>query len=375
MPLVKASTASDAMALKRIDHVRLFVGNARQSAYFYRNAFGFDVVAYAGLETRVRHEAGYVLRQGQITLVLASPLSADHPDADRLVRHGDGVQSIALEVEDVGAAFEAAVSRGARPATPPRTIEDDSGVYEFAEIHAYGDTTHSFVNRSRYQGVFAPGYRPMDPDRYNPRTFRPVGLAAIDHIVANVEEGKMGDWVDYYRKIMGFSLMASFDDKDISTEYSALMSKVVADGRGRIKFPINEPAHGRRRSQIEEFLEFYGGPGVQHIALSTGNIIESVRAMTANDVSFLRVPPAYYEMLPERVGTIREDLRELAELGILVDRDEEGYLLQIFTKPVEDRPTLFFEIIQRRGARSFGKGNFKALFEAIEREQERRGTL
>jgi 4-hydroxyphenylpyruvate dioxygenase len=367
--------SSDAMALKRIDHVRMFVGNARQSAYFYRNAFGFDVVAYAGLETGVRHEAGYVLRQGHITFVLASPLRPEHPDADRLVRHGDGVQSIALEVEDVGQAFETAVSRGARPATPPRSVEDEFGVYEFAEIQAYGDTTHTLVNRSRYNGVFAPGYRPMDPDRYSPRTFHPVGLKAIDHIVANVEEGRMGDWVDYYSNIMGFSLLASFDDKDISTENSALMSKVVADGRGRIKFPINEPAHGRRRSQIEEFLEFYGGPGVQHIALATGDIIESVRTMAANDVSFLRVPPAYYEMLPERVGTIREDLRELAELGILVDRDEEGYLLQIFTKPVEDRPTLFFEIIQRRGARSFGKGNFKALFEAIEREQARRGTL
>ncbi len=231
------------------------------------------------------------------------------------------------------------------------------------------------MNRSRYSGVFAPGFKPLDPDRYSPRTFHAVGLKAIDHIVANVEEGKMGDWVDYYSKIMGFSLLVSFDDKDISTEHSALMSKVVADGRGRIKFPINEPAHGRRRSQIEEFLDYYGGPGVQHIALATGDIIASVRAMAANDVSFLRVPPAYYEMLPERVGTIREDLRELAELGILVDRDDEGYLLQIFTKPVEDRPTLFFEIIQRRGARSFGKGNFKALFEAIEREQARRGTL
>jgi 4-hydroxyphenylpyruvate dioxygenase len=367
--------STDAMALKRIDHVRMFVGNARQSAYFYRNAFGFDVVAYAGLETGVRHEAGYVLRQGQITFVLASPLRADHPDADRLIRHGDGVQSIALEVEDVPAAFEAAVARGARPATPPRTIEDEFGAYDFAEIHAYGDTTHAFVNRARYHGVFAPGYKPLDPERYSPRTFHPVGLAAIDHIVANVEEGRMGDWVDYYSKVMGFSLLASFDDKDISTDYSALMSKVVTDGRGRIKFPINEPAPGRRRSQIEEFLEFYGGPGVQHIAMATGNIIESVRAMAANDVSFLRVPPAYYEMLPERVGNIREDQHELAELGILVDRDEEGYLLQIFTKPVEDRPTLFFEIIQRRGAKSFGKGNFKALFEAIEREQERRGTL
>ncbi len=273
------------------------------------------------------------------------------------------------------AAFELAVERGARPAVPPSTIEDESGSYEFAEIHTYGDTTHTLVNRSKYRGVFAPGYRPMDPDRYSPRTFHPVGLKVIDHIVANVEEGKMGDWVDYYNKVMGFSLMVSFDDKDISTEYSALMSKVVADGRGRIKFPINEPARSRRRSQIEEFLEYYGGPGVQHIALATGDIIASVKAMAANDVSFLRVPPAYYEILPERVGPIREDIHELAELGILVDRDDEGYLLQIFTKPVEDRPTLFFEIIQRRGARSFGKGNFKALFEAIEREQARRGTL
>jgi 4-hydroxyphenylpyruvate dioxygenase len=365
----------DAMALKRIDHVRMFVGNARQSAYFYRNAFGFEVIAYAGLETGVRHEASYVLRQGDITFVLASPLRGDHPDAQRQVRHGDGVQSIALEVEDVTAAFEAALARGAQPASPPRTIEDEFGSYDIAEIHAYGDTTHSLVNRSRYQGVFAPGYKPLDPDRYSPRTFHPVGLRVIDHIVANVEEGKMGDWVDYYSKVMGFTLLASFDDKDISTDYSALMSKVVVDGRGRIKFPINEPAKGRRRSQIEEFLDFYGGPGVQHIALATADIVASVRAMAANDVSFLKVPPAYYELLPDRIGSIKEDLRELAELGILVDRDEEGYLLQIFTKPVEDRPTLFFEIIQRRGARSFGKGNFKALFEAIEVEQGRRGTL
>jgi 4-hydroxyphenylpyruvate dioxygenase len=367
--------STDPLALKRIDHVRMFVGNARQSAYFYRNAFGFQVVAYAGLETGVRTEAAYVLRQGEITFVLASPLSAEHPDAQRLVNHGDGVQSIALEVDDVPAAFELALARGAKPASLPRAVEDEFGVFEMAEIHAYGDTTHALVNRTRYRGVFAPGFKPIEPDRYSPRTFHPVGLRAIDHIVANVEEGKMGDWVDYYGNVLGFSLLVSFDDKDISTEYSALMSKVVADGRGRIKFPINEPARARRRSQIDEFLEFYGGPGVQHIAMATGDIIASVRAMAANDVSFLRVPAAYYEMLPDRVGAIKEDLSEIAELGILVDRDEEGYLLQIFTKPVEDRPTLFFEIIQRRGARSFGKGNFKALFEAIEREQARRGTL
>jgi 4-hydroxyphenylpyruvate dioxygenase len=366
---------SDGLALKRIDHVRMFVGNARQSAYFYRNAFGFEVVAYAGLETGVRDEACYVLRQGDVTFLLASPLRADHPDAMRLIRHGDGVQSIALEVDDVYAAFETALARGARPAKAPATIEDEFGAYDCAEIEAYGDTTHVFVNRSKYEGVFAPGFRPMDPDRYSPRTFHPVGLKVIDHIVANVEEGRMGDWVDYYNKVMGFSLLVSFDDKDISTDYSALMSKVVADGRGRIKFPINEPAKSRRRSQIEEFLDYYGGPGVQHIALATADIIGSVKAMAANDVSFLKVPPSYYELLPGRVGNIKEDMHELAELGILVDRDDEGYLLQIFTKPVEDRPTLFFEIIQRRGAKSFGKGNFKALFEAIEREQARRGTL
>ena len=367
--------ATNGMALKRIDHVRMFVGNARQSAYFYRNAFGFDVVAYAGLETGVKQEACYVLRQGQITFVLASPLRSDHPDAHRLIEHGDGVQTIALEVDDVAAAFEAAVARGARPAAPPRTLQDEFGSIDLAEIHAYGDTTHTFVNRSKYHGVFAPGFKPLDPDRYSPRTFHPVGLKAIDHIVGNVEEGKMNAWVDFYKQVLGFNQLVHFDDKDISTEYSALMSKVVQNGTGRIKFPINEPAKARRRSQIEEYLQYYGGPGVQHIALITDDIIETVRAMYANDVSFLRVPRTYYDALPERVGKIRENIDELAELGILVDRDDEGYMLQIFTKPVADRPTLFFEVIQRRGSRSFGKGNFKALFEAIEREQARRGTL
>jgi 4-hydroxyphenylpyruvate dioxygenase len=365
----------DMLPLRRIDHVRFFVGNARQSAYFYRNAFGFDVVAYAGLETRLRHEAGYVLRQGEITFVLASPLSGNHPESRRLILHGDGVQDIALEVDDVTAAYEGAVARGAVGLMQPTLLEDEHGVYEFATIRAYGDTTHSFVNRDRYHGVFAPGYKPLDPDRYSPRTFHPVGLKAIDHVVGNVEEGKMDEWVHFYEKVMGFSQLVHFDDKDISTEYSALMSKVVQDGRGRIKFPINEPAQSRRRSQIQEYLEFYGGPGVQHIAMATDDIIETVRALRHNDVSFLRVPPTYYELLPDRVGRIEEDMGELAELGILVDRDEEGYLLQIFTQPVEDRPTLFFEVIERRGSQSFGKGNFKALFEAIEREQARRGTL
>jgi len=367
--------SKDLLPLRRIDHVRFFVGNARQSAYFYRNAFGFDVVAYAGLETRLRHEAGYVLRQGDITFVLASPLSGDHPESRRLILHGDGVQDIALEVDDVTAAHENAVSRGAVSVQPPTLLEDETGMYEFATIKAYGDTTHTFINRDRYHGVFAPGYKPLDPDRYSPRTFTSIGLKAIDHIVGNVEEGKMDEWVRFYEKVMGFTQLVHFDDKDISTEFTALMSKVVQGGNGRIKFPINEPAQSRRRSQIEEYLEFYGGPGVQHIALACDDIIETVRALRQNDVSFLRVPAAYYEMLPQRVGRIDEDMSDLAELGILADRDEEGYLLQIFTKPVEDRPTLFFEVIERRGSRSFGKGNFKALFEAIEREQARRGTL
>jgi 4-hydroxyphenylpyruvate dioxygenase len=363
------------IALRRIDHVRFFVGNARQSAYFYRNAFGFDVVAYAGLETKVRNEAGYVLKQGQITFVLASPLSEKHPDSQRLIQHGDGVQDIALEVDDVDAAYHTAVSRGATGVREPQHLEDENGVFHTATIRAYGDTLHSFVNRDHYRGEFAPGYRPLDPERYSPTTFHSVGLAAIDHIVGNVEEGRMDEWVEFYKKVLGFEQLIHFDDKDISTEYSALMSKVVQNGTGRIKFPINEPAKARRRSQIEEYLQYYGGPGVQHIAMATGNIIETVQAMQHNDVSFLRVPKAYYDMLPQRVGAIKEDMDALAELGILVDRDDEGYMLQIFTKPVADRPTLFFEVIQRRGSKSFGKGNFKALFEAIEREQDIRGTL
>ena len=361
--------------LKRVDHVHFVVGNARQSAYFYRNAFGFQVVGYAGLETRKREESGYVLRQGKITFVLTSPLGHAHPDNQRLSSHGDSVRTVAYEVPNVAQAYEMALARGAKGAAEPRVLEDNHGAYETAEIEAYGDVRYAFIDRSRYQGVFAPGFEPIDADRYSPESFRPVGLKVIDHIVANVEEGQMDAWVDWHKNVLGFSLLATFDDKDISTEYSALMSKVVADGRGRIKLPINEPARGLRRSQIEEYLQFHNGPGVQHVALATDDIIGSVRAMRANDVSFLRVPQAYYDLLPERVGEIAEDLHDLAELGILVDRDDEGYLLQIFTKPVEDRPTLFFEIIQRHGARSFGKGNFKALFESIEREQAKRGTL
>jgi 4-hydroxyphenylpyruvate dioxygenase len=366
---------NDDLPLRRIDHVRFFVGNARQSAYFYRNAFGFEVAAYAGLETRSKNEAGYVLKQGKITFVLVSPLSSQHPESQRLVKHGDGVMDIAIEVADVQETYRKTTERGGISVAPPTLLEDEFGVYEFATIRTYGDTTHTFVNRDRYRGVFSPGYQPIDPERYNEKSARPVGLKAIDHMVGNVEEGKMDEWVGFYKKVLGFEQLVHFDDKDISTEYSALMSKVVQNGTGRIKFPINEPAEGKRKSQIDEYLQFYGGPGVQHIALATDDIVGTVRAMRHNDVSFLRVPRSYYDLLPKRVGEIREDMNVLADLGILVDKDDEGYMLQIFTKPVADRPTLFFEVIQRRGSKSFGKGNFKALFEAIEREQELRGTL
>jgi len=361
--------------MRKIDHVRFFVGNARQSAFFYRNAFGFEVIAYAGLETKVRHEAAYVLRQGEITFVLTSPLSANHPESQRLLTHGDGVMDIAIDVPNVREAFDAAIANGGIAVREPQQLQDENGTYETASISTYGDTTHSFVNHDHYHGVFAPGYKPIDPERYLTSTAKPVGLSAIDHIVGNVEEGKMDEWVGFYQNVLGFKQLVSFDDKDISTEYSALMSKVVQNGTGRIKFPINEPAQAKRRSQIDEYLQYYGGPGVQHIALITGDIVKTVRAMRANDVSFLRVPKTYYDTLQSRIGPIREDISELAELGILVDQDDEGYMLQIFTKPVADRPTVFFEVIQRRGSRSFGKGNFKALFEAIEREQDLRGSL
>jgi len=361
--------------LRKIDHVKFYVGNARQSAYFYRNAYGFDVVAYAGLETKVKHEAGYILQQGGITFVFVSPIRANHPEIHRLAQHGDGVSDIAIQVDNVKAAYDAAVYRGGVGVVGPTTTEDEHGSYDSATIRAYGDTTHTFVNRDKYKGVFAPGFKPIDPARYSPATYKHTGLLAIDHIVGNVEEGKMDEWVEFYRKVLGFEQLVSFDDKDISTEYSALMSKVVQSGRGRIKFPINEPAKAKRRSQIEEYIDFYGGAGVQHIAMATNDIIKTVTALRENDVSFLRVPKSYYDALPSRIGHINEDISVLAELGILVDRDDEGYMLQIFTKPVQDRPTLFFEIIQREGSKSFGKGNFKALFEAIEREQDLRGTL
>ena len=365
--------ASDPFEFQAIDYVEFYVANARQAAHFYRTVLGLRPVAYAGLETGVRDRASWVLERRNIRFVLTSPLLPDphHPIAAHIARHGDGVRDIALRVADAAAAYAEALRRGARSVMEPVTTTDDYGRVTRASIATYGDTVHTFVERDGYEGVFMPGFQPIE----NPLPAPETGIAAIDHIVGNVELGKMDHWVAFYRDVLGFSQLIHFDDKDISTEYSALMSKVMQNGTGRIKFPINEPAQGRRKSQIEEYLEYYGGPGVQHIALVTGDIIATVDALRAGGLSFLRVPQAYYEALPERVGPIAEDLHDLAARGILVDRDEEGYLLQIFSQPVQDRPTLFFEIIQRKGSRGFGKGNFKALFEAIEREQARRGNL
>jgi 4-hydroxyphenylpyruvate dioxygenase len=364
---------SDPLDLQGIDYVEFYVSNARQAAHFYRTALGLRPVAYAGLETGVRDRASWVLARRNIRFVLTAPLLPDPSDpiAAHIARHGDGVKAIALRVADAEAAYCEAVRRGARGVREPAAAEDQHGRVVLASIATYGDTIHTFVQREGYEGAFLPGYAPIADPMPAPET----GLAAIDHIVGNVELGKMDEWVGYYRDVLGFSQLIHFDDQDISTEYSALMSKVMQNGRGKIKFPINEPAEGRRKSQIEEYLDYYGGPGVQHIALATGDILASVDALRAAGIPFLRVPEAYYEELPDRVGPIAEDVRDLARRGVLVDRDEEGYLLQIFSRPLQDRPTLFVEIIQRKGSRGFGKGNFKALFEAIEREQEKRGNL
>jgi 4-hydroxyphenylpyruvate dioxygenase len=364
---------SDPLDLQGIDYLEFYVANALQAAHFYRTTLGLCPVAYAGLETGSRDRASYVLASRNVRFVLTAPLLPDpqHPVAAHVARHGDGVKSIALRVADAAAAYQEAVRRGAQGVQEPTIQEDSHGQVVTAGIAAYGDTVHTFVQRDGYEGVFLPGYQPIAAPPPAPKT----GLVAIDHIVGNVELGKMNQWVSYYHDILGFAQLIHFDDQDISTEYSALMSKVMANGTGKIKFPINEPAEGRRKSQIEEYLEYYGGPGVQHIALATGDILASVDALRLAGIPFLQVPDAYYDELPARVGTIAEDVRELAKRGILVDRDEEGYLLQIFSQPLQDRPTLFLEIIQRRGSRGFGKGNFKALFEAIEREQEKRGNL
>jgi 4-hydroxyphenylpyruvate dioxygenase len=374
--------SEDFLPIKRVDHVEFYVGNAKQAAHFYRSGFGYSHTAYSGLETGNRETASYLMEQGKIRLLLTTALSPDHPIARHTHVHGDGVGVIALEVPDAANAYHEATSRGATGAIAPRQVEDEHGVFRYSAIRCYGDTLIKFVDRSHYQGIFAPGYiarqEVMSGDGWQPDkggSQKGVGLAHIDHIVGNVELGAMNRWVDFFAHTMGFSQLIHFDDEDISTEYSALMSKVMQDGSGKIKFPINEPAEGKKKSQIQEYLDYYYGPGVQHIACSTGDIIATVRHLRDNGIEFLRVPTTYYEELEDRVGKINEPVAELADLGILVDRDEEGYLLQIFTKPVEDRPTLFFEIIERHGSRGFGKGNFKALFEAIEREQALRGNL
>ncbi|HXI41139.1 MAG TPA: 4-hydroxyphenylpyruvate dioxygenase [Bryobacteraceae bacterium] len=362
----------DFLPLNGTDYVEFYVGNARQAAYYYRAAFGMQLVAYSGPETGQRGRASYVVQQNKIRLVLTTPLQPDDPINQHIQRHGDGVHDIALLVDDAEAAYRETTRRGARGVRAPEVLRDDHGEVRVSAIAAYGDTIHSFIERRNYGGVFLPGYVAADAAD---AVARPVGLQYIDHMVGNVGWGEMNRWVEFYRDVMGFRLYQHFDDNDISTEYSALMSKVMANGNGRVKFPINEPAEGKRKSQIEEYLEFYKGPGVQHIAMATDNIVQTVSKLRDQGVEFLRVPATYYQELERRVGKIDEPLERLQELGILVDRDDEGYMLQIFTRPVEDRPTLFYEVIQRKGSRSFGKGNFKALFEAIEREQASRGNL
>jgi len=364
-------TKRDFLPLHGTDYVEFYVGNARQAAYYYRTAFGMSLVAYAGPETGIRDRASYVVQQGAIRFVLTTPLRPDCEIAEHIRRHGDGVRDVALWVDDARQAWKETTRRGARNVHEPEEKTDEHGTVRTATIATYGDTVHTFVERGNYTGPFLPGYRAVAAD---PQA-RPTGLRYVDHMVGNVGWNEMNRWVDFYRDIMGFELYQSFDDKDISTEYSALMSKVMSNGNGRVKFPINEPAEGRKKSQIEEYLEFNHGAGVQHIAMATDDILTTVALLQKQGVEFLRVPHSYYAELEARIGKVDEPLAELEKLGILVDRDEEGYMLQIFTRPVEDRPTLFFEIIQRKGSRSFGKGNFKALFEAIEREQAARGNL
>lgn len=371
-PPSRLDPTADFLPLNGTDYLEFYVGNARQAAYYYQSAFGFQIIGYRGLETGHRETTSFLLQQDKIRLVLTSALVPDHPVADHVKQHGDGVRDIALWVDDARASFAATVERGATPVREPEVLTDDAGEVVLASIATYGDTIHTFVERRNYSGLFLPGFTAWRSEFWSPA---PIGLKYVDHCVGNVELGDMNKFVAFYADVMGFKQLVSFDDKDISTDYTALMSKVMSNGNERIKFPINEPAEGKKKSQIEEYLDFYQGAGVQHIALATDDIVTTVRALRARGVQFLYVPTTYYDDLQARVGPIDEDLEALKELGILVDRDDEGYLLQIFTKPVNDRPTLFYEIIQRKGARSFGKGNFKALFEAIEREQALRGTL
>ncbi len=363
--------AQDFLPINGTDYVELYVGNAKQAAHYYKTAFGFEDLAYAGLETGLKDRTSYVLQQGKIRLVLSTPFDPESDMARHLREHGDGVKVIALWVDDAYDAYQQTTMRGAKSYMEPCTLSDENGEVKMSGIHTYGETVHVFVERKNYKGLFLPGYEKLETG-YNPGD---TGLRYIDHMVGNVEMGSMDLWSDFYANVMGFANLVTFDDKDISTEYTALMSKVMTNGNGYIKFPINEPAIGKKKSQVEEYLDFYKGAGCQHIAVATNDIVFTISEMRKRGVEFLYVPGSYYDTVKERVGIIEEDLNELKNWGIMVDRDEEGYLLQIFTKPVEDRPTLFFEIIQRKGAKSFGKGNFQALFESIEAEQARRGTL
>ena len=361
--------SKDPVPLKAVHHVEFYVGNAKQAAFYYRKAFGYNQTAYSGLETGDREKASYVLEQGRVRMVFSTPLNGDNELAEHIRRHGDGVKDIAFHVDDAKACYEACIARGAKSAREPETFSDGNGSVTKASIFTYGETLHSFISHDDYNGPFLPGFIEKKVDGED------VGLKYIDHIVGNVELGKMEHWVNFYADVMGFSQIQAFSDEDIATEYSALMSKVMESDNGRIKFPINEPAEGKKKSQIDEYLDFYDGPGVQHVALLTSDIIKTIKKLKENGVEFLEVPDTYYEDLTKRVGAIDEDIEVLRRLKILVDRDDEGYLLQLFTKPVEDRPTVFYEVIQRKGSKGFGIGNFKALFEAIERHQAERGNL
>ena len=368
---IQENTSIDFLPLQGTDYVEFYVGNAKQAAHFYKTAFGFQSLAYAGPETGMKDKVSYVIRQNKLTFVLTTPLRTDNEIADHIYKHGDGVKVLALKVEDATSAYEETTRRGGKSYLPPVTLKDDNGEVILSGIHTYGETVHLFVERKNYNGIFMPGFREWKSD-YNPTS---TGLLYVDHCVGNVGWNQMNPWVKFYEDVMGFRNILSFDDNDISTEYSALMSKVMSNGNGFVKFPINEPAEGKKKSQVEEYLDFYNGEGVQHVAIATANIVETVTDLQSRGVEFLKIPSSYYEDVLDRVGKIDEALNPLKELGILIDRDDEGYLLQIFSKPLEDRPTVFFEIIQRKGAKSFGKGNFKALFEALEREQDLRGNL
>lgn len=367
----QSTDTKELMPINGVDYIEIFTSNAKQSAYFLKSAMGFQSFAYAGLETGKKDYESFVVAQGKIRIILSSPLHSGTEMGRHIDQHGDGVKVMAMWVDDATLAFNEAISRGAKPFMEPTKESDENGTVIRSGIHTYGDAVHIFVERKDYKGLFLPGFKAWKT-AYNPK---PTGLKYIDHMVGNVELGQMDEWVRFYEEVMGFRQILSFDDKDISTEYTALMSKVMSNGNGRIKFPINEPAQGLKKSQVEEYLDFYEGAGVQHVAVATDDIIETVSQMQARGIEFLDVPDTYYEELLDRVGNIDEDVAQLQKLNILVDRDDEGYLLQIFTKTINPRPTMFFEIIQRKGATSFGKGNFKALFEAIEREQELRGTL